>query len=598
MEDHAATLLKQIHQANALQETISASIWRKSSKNTDYVKMLKDRRSNRTLESQREKRALEASRRHLHLNLSIQQKSKRKRISIDNLPPPRKMKRIVKQSVSTTGTSTKQLPARFRHRSLGRISDLKSVSVNPYHSLLTSLVLNKLRQSPHSRRFLRLQVASSLVGMVKEETIEDLVKRVDLWCAVFESLGLVETSRKKSNDVELPSIVSKLARLGDLDTIRRYFGAQVEETVARRIWESCMEWKFPSEVIYRVKHGNLLEILNLCGPQLFHQVHDWYWSSDIESSESSMIRTIQSGDFEEMERVYNEVTECLIRTDNEKIADKVRNKPYAWIWNQSYHWQKSVVDDSTKNDDEDSQRLNENDGEISELNKEQDRLLSNVDSHVKSILKLRQVKQRLHAEEEELIWELWNRMCDTDEGSMSSNLEMGQRLRWHKPAPTINNNTAYPVRSLMLSRMRRYGMNDLDVNHEEKNVASQQTNRSVRMNAVMSIRKIPKKPSTKHTELSNSSETISFEKLLDQFEVVSDAVPKSSTSTTTTNSAVDIPMFRKVSAAEQQRRILEEDTKEEEDTSDAFYMKHHNEYLDRMKEKYRVYNEKLKRREN
>ena len=166
-----------------------------------------------------------------------------------------------------------------------------------------------------------------------------------------------------------------------------------------------------------------------------------------------------------------------------------------------------------------------------------------------------------------MIWS-YGTECDTDEVSMTSNLEMGQRLRWHKPAPTTNN-TAYPVRSFMLSRMRRYGMNDLDVNHAEKNVASQQTNRSVRMNAVMSIRKIPKKPSTKHTELSNSSETISFEKLLDQFEVVSDAVPKSSTSTTTT-SAVDIPMFRKVSAAEQQRRILEENNNEEEDTSMSF----------------------------
>ena len=95
-------------------------------------------------------------------------------------------------------------------------------------------------------------------------------------------------------------------------------------------------------------------------------------------------------------------------SDNEKIADKVRNKPYAWIWNQSYHWQKSVVDDSTKNDDEDSQRLNENDGEISELNKEQDRLLSNVDSHVKSILKLRQVSKTHAGGGIDL--ELWNRM--------------------------------------------------------------------------------------------------------------------------------------------------------------------------------------------
>ena len=310
---------------------------------------------------------LEASRRHLHLNLSIQQKSKRKRISIDNLPPPRKLKKIVKHSVMTS-TTTKQLPARFRHRSLGTISDLESISVNPYHSLLTSLVLNKLRQSPHSRRSLRVNVARALVGMVKEETISDLVKRVDLWCAVFESLGIVETTKKKNFDddgdddenkknIELPSVVSKLARLGDLDTIRRYFGARVEETVARNIWESCMEWKFPSEVIYRVKNGHLLEILNLCGPSLFDRVHDWYWSN-VNSLESSTIRSLlERGEFDEIERVYvvvvlayyerlkiiqthcnnryDEVREYLIRTDNEKIANKVGNKPYAWIWNQS-----------------------------------------------------------------------------------------------------------------------------------------------------------------------------------------------------------------------------------------------------------------------
>lgn len=104
---------------------------------------------------------------------------------------------------------------------------------------------------------------------------------------------------------------------------------------------------------------------------------------------------------------------------------------------------------------EDSYRLNENDGEISRLNSEQDRLLSNVDSHVRSILKLRQVKQSLRAEEEELIWELWDRMCESTE-SVTSKLEMGQRLRWHKPV-TTNNTTTYPVRASMLSRMRRLG---------------------------------------------------------------------------------------------------------------------------------------------
>ena len=146
------------------------------------------------------------------------------------------------------------------------------------------------------------------------------------------------------------------------------------------------------------------------------------------------------------------------------------------------------------------------------------------------------------------------------------------------------------------SKRQNTGTNDLDGNSVEKNAEQQHTNRHVRMNAVMSVRNIPREPFSKHTELSNSSETIHFETLLNQFTVVSDDVAHPSLASL--SSMVDVPMFRKVSAEEQQRRVLEDKEEEVEDTSDEMFLKRHNEYLDRMKEKYSVYNNKLKRREN
>jgi hypothetical protein len=612
MASDKASLLKQINQANALHQAVSTSIWKKQ-KHSSYEKILATRRANREVELKKTKRTLEASRQHLHLNLSIPQKSKRKRISIDQIPPNRKLKKIVKKQ-TTQSANQPVAAAKFRHRSLGTIKDLQNVSVNPYHSLLTSLVLNKLRQEPQSRRLLRINVARSLVGMVKEETIRELVKKVDLWCAVFASLGIVVPCEKEDDNDDdddededekkkkkVPLIVSKLARLGDLDTIRRYYGAQVEEMVAERIWKSCIEWKFPSEVIFKMENGNLTEILNLCGTQLFHQAHDWVWSNS-DSSDSSLIRLIENGEFENLEKLYDEVNVQLIRGGNKKIARKVRDKPFAWIWNQSYDWQQSM---GVSSDDEDTHRLNVNDGEISRLNSEQDRLLSDVDSHMNAISRLRNVKQKLLAEEEELVWQLWDRIhsdvgnvMKSSSSSSSSSLQMGQRLRWHAPPAAVNNTTAYPVRSLMLSRMRRAGSNDLDgTSLKALRQHDEQQSRRVRMNAVMSMRNIPKEPSTRHTELSNSSQTIDFETLLDQFAVVSGGVSNSSSSVSS-SSRVDIPMFRKLSK-EEQNKIMdkEEEEDEEEDTSDEKYLKLHSAYLDEMKEKYRVFNEKLKRRD-
>lgn len=481
--------------------------------------------------------------------------------------------------------------------------------MNPYHSLLTSLILNKVRQEPHSLRGLQVAVRTELTGMVNQATIESLVEKVGVWYAVLESIGLIETPstvgprlscpEEKGKD-EFPSIVRRLARIGAADLLRRFRGAEIEERAMEWIWNRCGVWQFPSEVLQHAFDGQLDRALSVCGPELFSRLHNWMWKRETSVTTKSTLHGLaKGGEFERVDKAYEPLVSSLHSKGNFVIAKTVVNAPYVWVWHQSLDWRRrlertrGLKDTETRSSDD-----------ILVLNREQDRLLANVDQHVESIVRLRNAKQRLMAEEEECVWRMWERMHGDTDMSKSHSID-GRRVRWRAHTRGV-----HAARRALLKRMKRP--------HRELKAllaaGSKSNDHFKQMRSKfgprMTLESIPEAPTVSNDELSNLSSSISFESVLQHFKVApmsssaarssktekfgkSTMVSRTKETKTSGANAVFTPSWRRLTDADNREKDEDACADETENTSDEVYLKRHEEYLSTMKEKHRLFNDKF-----
>eukprot|EP00939_MAST-03C_sp_MAST-3C-sp1_P003949 g3949.t1 len=222
----------------------------------------------------------------------------------------------------------------------------------------------------------------------------------------------------------MPPVAFELAQNGNTREIGCYWGAGVEERSVEWIWKSCQEWQLPSEIVQQVEKGDLWTVLRRCGPKLFSKAHKWMWQRNEEwTPRPKMYTLVENAEFDALDKIIEPVIASLRGSNEEALAKSAEDSPFAWLWHRSIEWRGALeatdafkkIANAEKEASSDPpvrsprRRFDrKNDGEIFQLNREQDRLLANVDQHVKVIEHLRSAKMRLRAEEEEYV----RRICD------------------------------------------------------------------------------------------------------------------------------------------------------------------------------------------
>eukprot|EP00941_MAST-03F_sp_MAST-3F-sp1_P000735 g735.t1 len=264
---------------------------------------------------------------------------------------------------------------------------------------------------------------------------KDLVTKIDVWFDTFVSIGLIQSgidlgedgmstggSRSKEAWSQLDPMAYELTRIGALDKVDMLWGEKSAAAASEWLWRHSEEWHIPWEALQLAERGQLEAIKERFGFDVFKAAHKWVWQRDDFWHPTPYVqRKAQEGAFSDLQEKFDPKL-CVV------------DRAYEWIWQRSRSWHAHLTHYRKLQGHPDARELI--DDEVCILNRNQDRLLANVDRHVKALLQLRRARRRLMTQEEELAQQLCENSPDAIEFG-------GPKIR---PRPPIRRDriAAYP----------------------------------------------------------------------------------------------------------------------------------------------------------
>ena len=273
-----------------------------------------------------------------------------------------------------------------------------------FDPLITHGLLNAFRQDQGSSvndiarvQYRKSQSRGSVKGKIEtmlkkmyepDDVIKTQVKRVDEWCSVFNTVGLLKHDQQHVESIPiLPPMVYELARNGDVVEVDKFWNTELGDQACDWLWKSCEDWTLPWEAIRLAERGQFDKLEKTFSRSVHRQVYDNLWkvNEQYERPLPAVVDIATKADMYEYPNRYG------------SAGERIANEAYRWLWRKSRHWHcgnrlASRIESSSLPEDR-----------LLEIDLQQDRLLANIDHHMSSVTSLKAHRHQLLETEERVV---------------------------------------------------------------------------------------------------------------------------------------------------------------------------------------------------